>query len=112
MMPRLHVAVCGLAVAGLVAGCAARSGGRVVARSRLGPVTAAELDRFLERRASAGQGADASQRRARLEELLVRRALEQEAEQSGVLLDPSAAEELRRRSDALLVEQARARLAA
>jgi parvulin-like peptidyl-prolyl isomerase len=110
MILRLPAAAWGLAATGLLVGCASRSGGgRVVARSSLGTVTAAELDRFI---ATAGQAPDPSKPRARLEELLVRRALEHEAEQSGVLRDPQVAAELRRRSDALLVEQVRARLAA
>jgi parvulin-like peptidyl-prolyl isomerase len=104
----------GLFAAGALLGCAARQGTTpIVARSRLGPVTASELDRYIATRPAAGGAfAGPAERRVRLEELLALRAAEHEAETSGILEDPRRAAELRRRTESLLIAEVRSRLEA
>ncbi len=87
---------------------AVRSQPGVVARSRLGSVTADELDRYIATRGPVE--ADASHRRQRLEELLALRAAEQEG--SGLLAQPEVAAALQRRLDEVLLAEARRRFEA
>ena len=102
-------------VATLLAGCAsAPPAPPVVARSRLGTVTAADLDRFIAddprwRGIGAEQG-EASWRRARLEELLALTALAEEARRDRLLESGPAAESWQRRRRAILVEEVERRL--
>ena len=94
----------------LACSSAARSQPGIVARSRLGNVTAEELDRYIATRPGGTAEADASRRRQRLEELLALRAAESEgAERLG---QPEVAAGLQRRTDEALLAEARKRLEA
>lgn len=95
------------ALSGLACTSAARAQPRIVARSRLGNVTADELDRYVAARPGGPAQAD---RRQRLEELLALRAAEHEG--SALLGQPEVAAELQRRTDEVLIAEARKRVEA
>lgn len=98
----------------LIAACVSAPRGEVVvARSRLGAVTVAELDRYLAQRAlGASQDLDAASRRQRLEDLLIVRAAEEEAERLGLLETPEGRARVVRAQEEILVTQMRARIEA
>ena len=97
-------------LSGLGCSSAARSQPGIVARSRLGSVTADELDRYIATRPGGTAEADAARRRQRLEELLALRAAESEG--SALLGQPDVAAGLQRRTDEALLAEARKRLEA
>ena len=97
-------------LSGLACSSAARSQPGIVARSRLGSVTADELDRYIATRPGGTAEADTALRRQRLEELLALRAAESEGAE--LLGQPEVAAGLQRRTDEALLAEARRRLEA
>jgi parvulin-like peptidyl-prolyl isomerase len=94
----------------LLGGCATGPpASPVVARSRLGVVTAADLERFIAAdprwRGDGAEAADLSWRRARLEELIALNALAEEGRRDRLLECGPAAEEWRRQRLAILAEE-------
>lgn len=111
MRSRLPLICLTLLLGSLATGCATLSpGGRVVAHSRLGDVTATELDRFLRELGLEVSVPSPAVRRRQIEDLLVVRATEAEA----LLLPPAAASALRvdlaLREEEILAGERRARL--
>jgi hypothetical protein len=82
---------------------------RVVASSRLGEVTAEDLERFAARRGDGGS-AGLDDRRRLLERLLVERAAVAEAERLALAATPEVAAQLTARREAILVAEMRSRL--
>ena len=105
----------GVLLAALLAGCASSpSTSPVVARSRLGVVTAADLDRFIvgdpRWRVVGTERSDLAWRRARLDELLALAALTDEARRDRLLESGPAAERWQLRRRAILVGEVERRV--